>query len=70
MRGGGGGAGAARRLTRRTDAAEAFDYLDAPAVRVTGADVPMPYSEPLERTASPQLANVVRSVKRTLGLTA
>jgi len=27
---------------------EAFDYLDAPMERVTGADIPMPYAEVLE----------------------
>ena len=32
----------------------AFDYLDAPAVRVTGADVPTPYAEKLEGMAFPQ----------------
>jgi pyruvate dehydrogenase E1 component beta subunit len=28
--------------------ASAFDYIDAPVERVTGLDVPMPYSKPLE----------------------
>jgi pyruvate dehydrogenase E1 component beta subunit len=32
---------------------EAFDYLDAPMERVTGADVPMPYSISIERLAVP-----------------
>ena len=32
---------------------QAFDYLDAPIARVTGADVPMPYSKPLEQAAVP-----------------
>jgi pyruvate dehydrogenase E1 component beta subunit len=32
---------------------EAFDYLDAPFNRVTGADVPMPYSISIERLAVP-----------------
>ena len=27
----------------------AFDYLDAPVIRVTGADVPMPYAQELEQ---------------------
>ena len=31
---------------------QAFDYLDAPVGRVTGADVPMPYSKPLEQARS------------------
>jgi pyruvate dehydrogenase E1 component beta subunit len=44
---------------------EAFDYLDAPVERVTGADVPMPYSQPLEKLALPQLDDIVNVVKRT-----
>jgi len=32
---------------------EAFDYLDAPMERVAGADVPMPYSQSIERLAVP-----------------
>jgi len=32
---------------------EAFDYLDAPLERVTGADIPMPYSQSIERLAVP-----------------
>ena len=32
---------------------QAFDYLDAPIQRVTGADVPMPYSKALEQAAIP-----------------
>ena len=31
----------------------AFDYLDAPVVRVTGKDVPMPYAANLEKLALP-----------------
>jgi pyruvate/2-oxoglutarate/acetoin dehydrogenase E1 component len=44
---------------------QAFDHLDAPIVRVTGADVPMPYSKPLEDIAyphEPQVIDAVRSV--------
>lgn len=44
---------------------EAFDYLDAPVVRVAGADVPMPRSEPLEKLAVPspeKIADVVRKL--------
>ncbi len=46
----------------------AFNYLDAPIVRVTGADVPMPYAKTLEENASPQIHNVVNSVKNVLHL--
>jgi len=42
----------------------AFDYLDAPVERITGADVPMPYSKPLEDKAMVQIENIVNGVKR------
>jgi pyruvate dehydrogenase E1 component beta subunit len=41
---------------------QAFDHLDAPVGRVTGADVPMPYSKPLEQIAFPHEAQVVEAV--------
>jgi pyruvate dehydrogenase E1 component beta subunit len=41
---------------------EAFDYLDAPMERVTGADVPMPYSEHIESLAVPHPPDIVKSV--------
>jgi hypothetical protein len=44
----------------------AFDYLDAPVERITGADVPMPYTQNLERAALPQIDDITRAVKRTL----
>ena len=43
---------------------EAFDYLDAPPARVTGADVPMPYAYNLEAIAAPTPPNVVNVVER------
>lgn len=41
---------------------EAFDYLDAPLERITGADIPMPYSITVERLAVPQVNNIVNGV--------
>ena len=41
----------------------AFDYLDAPIGHVTGKDVPMPYSKPLEQAALPTRADVIAAVK-------
>jgi pyruvate dehydrogenase E1 component beta subunit len=41
---------------------QAFDYLDAPIGRVTGADLPMPYSKPLEQIAYPHEPQVVQAV--------
>src|SRR3954463_10208812 len=40
---------------------QAFDYLDAPVARVTGADVPMPYSKPLEQAAFPHEEHVIQA---------
>lgn len=42
---------------------EAFDHLDAPVVRVTGADVPMPYNKKLERAAKPNAQKIIDAVK-------
>ena len=44
----------------------AFDHLDAPVVRVTQADVPMPYAKNLERLAKPDAARVVAACERVL----
>jgi len=38
---------------------QAFDHLDAPIQRVTGADVPMPYSKRLEQSAIPHAEHIV-----------
>ena len=45
---------------------EAFDSLDAPVLRVTNADVPMPYNKFLERAAKPDAGKVVEAAKRVL----
>jgi len=42
---------------------QAFDWLDAPVVRVCGADVPMPYAANLEKLAIPQPESVVQAAK-------
>lgn len=42
---------------------EAFDQLDAPILRVTGADVPMPYNKQLERLSKPDPAKVIAAVR-------
>jgi len=44
---------------------QAFDHLDAPPQRVTGADVPMPYSKRLEQSAIPHAENVVSAALAT-----
>src|SRR5205809_377737 len=47
---------------------EAFDQLDAPVLRVTQADVPMPYNKQLERLAKPSADRVVAAARRVLYL--
>jgi pyruvate dehydrogenase E1 component beta subunit len=42
----------------------AFDDLDAPPVRVTGEDVPMPYAANLEKLALPRLEQVVAAARK------
>lgn len=41
----------------------AFDYLDAPIQHVHGADVPMPYSKPLERLAIPRKEDIIKAAR-------
>jgi pyruvate/2-oxoglutarate/acetoin dehydrogenase E1 component len=43
-----------------------FDYLDAPVVRVAGADVPIPMSPTLEEVAVPRVVDIVEAVKKTV----
>lgn len=42
----------------------AFDYMDAPVMRVCGADVPMPYANNLEQLALPQIDEIVHAAKK------
>ena len=59
----GAGAEIAARITE-----EVFDELDAPVVRVTGADVPMPYARNLELAAVPHEEDVIRAVRDVMYL--
>jgi acetoin:2,6-dichlorophenolindophenol oxidoreductase subunit beta len=43
---------------------DAFDYLDAPIVRLGGADAPVPYSPTLERAIAPQVADIAAAARR------
>jgi pyruvate dehydrogenase E1 component beta subunit len=45
---------------------EVFDELDAPILRVTGADVPMPYNKQLEKAAKADPAKVIAAVNQVL----
>ena len=42
---------------------DAFDYLDAPIVRLGGADCPLPYNPQLEKAAVPQVEDIVAAVR-------
>jgi pyruvate dehydrogenase E1 component beta subunit len=44
-------------------AMQAFDHLDAPPAKVSGADLPMPYAANLERLALPSVAQVIEAAK-------
>jgi acetoin:2,6-dichlorophenolindophenol oxidoreductase subunit beta len=45
---------------------DAFDYLDAPVVRLGGADCPLPYNPVLEKAAVPQVDDIVAAAQRML----
>jgi len=45
----------------------AFHYLDAPVMRISGVDAPMPYAAACEAAATPQIHNIVGAVKKVLG---
>jgi pyruvate dehydrogenase E1 component beta subunit len=49
---------------------QAFDDLDAPVQRVAGADVPMPYSKPLEDIAYPHEPQIIQAALATLNVAA
>ena len=45
---------------------DAFDYLDAPVVRINQADTPLPFSPPLIEASLPNVARVVAAVKEVM----
>jgi pyruvate dehydrogenase E1 component beta subunit len=45
---------------------EAFDYVDAPIIRVAQKEVPLPYNRTLEQAALPQVPDIVAAVKEVL----
>jgi len=46
---------------------EAFDYLDAPIVRLAGRDMPIPYNRTLEYHTVPQVENIVEAARQLVG---
>uniref|UniRef100_A0A0A9Y541 Pyruvate dehydrogenase E1 component subunit beta n=1 Tax=Lygus hesperus TaxID=30085 RepID=A0A0A9Y541_LYGHE len=59
--------GVGAEICARIMESEAFFHLDAPVIRITGADLPMPYNHHLEALALPQVKHVVETVKKVLG---
>lgn len=47
---------------------DAFNYLDAPIYRTSGADVPMAYAKTLETASLPAKENVILSIKKSLNI--
>ena len=45
---------------------EAFDYVDAPILRVAQKEVPLPYNRTLEQSALPQVPDIVAAVKEVM----
>jgi pyruvate dehydrogenase E1 component beta subunit len=42
---------------------EAFDYLDAPIVRLGGAETPIPYNPDLEKATVPQVPDIITAAR-------
>lgn len=45
----------------------AFDYLDHPVERITGAEVPLPYAKSLEQAALPRLEDIIDRARASVG---
>ncbi|XP_032677491.1 pyruvate dehydrogenase E1 component subunit beta, mitochondrial-like [Odontomachus brunneus] len=56
-------------VSARIAESEAFYHLDAPVIRITGVDTPMPYAKSLEVAALPQIKDIVSAVHKVLGVT-
>ncbi|XP_014468688.1 PREDICTED: pyruvate dehydrogenase E1 component subunit beta, mitochondrial-like [Dinoponera quadriceps] len=56
-------------VSARIVESEAFYHLDAPVIRITGVDTPMPYAKSLEAAALPQIRDIVSAVNNVLGVT-
>jgi pyruvate dehydrogenase E1 component beta subunit len=60
--------GVGAEITARVMESDAFNYLDAPVYRVTGADVPLAYAKSLEAASLPTAQNVILSIKKSLNI--
>jgi len=61
-------AGIGAEISARIAEGNAFYLLDAPILRVTGADIPMAYAKSLETASLPQPQDIVKAVKNTLNI--
>lgn len=66
VEGGWPGFGVGSEICAQIVESEAFDYLDAPVERVTGADIPTPYAANLEALAFPETSTIIKVAKRAL----
>ncbi|KAJ4437849.1 hypothetical protein ANN_13788 [Periplaneta americana] len=55
-------------ITRAVNEDVTFFYLDAPVICLTGVDIPMPYSLPLEEMSIPRPQDVIHAVKKILNI--
>lgn len=58
--------GVGAEISAAVSESSAFDFLDGPVLRVTGADIPMPYAQNLEALALPSVENIISTIKRVL----
>jgi acetoin:2,6-dichlorophenolindophenol oxidoreductase subunit beta len=56
--------GVGAEVSARIAESEAFDYLEAPIVRLGGREVPLPYNPALEKAAVPQEDDIVAAIRR------
>ncbi|XGW28241.1 hypothetical protein V3C99_008217 [Haemonchus contortus] len=61
-------AGIGAEICAQVNESPAWDYLDAPILRVTGVDVPMPFAHHLEDACLPQASHIVATCKKSLNI--
>ncbi|KAK5967313.1 Pyruvate dehydrogenase E1 component subunit beta mitochondrial [Trichostrongylus colubriformis] len=61
-------AGVGSEICAQVNESPAWDYLDAPILRVTGVDVPMPFAHHLEDACLPQASHIVATCKKSLNI--
>uniref|UniRef100_A0A0K0DRS7 Pyruvate dehydrogenase E1 component subunit beta n=1 Tax=Angiostrongylus cantonensis TaxID=6313 RepID=A0A0K0DRS7_ANGCA len=59
-------AGIGAEISAQVSECEAWDYLEAPILRVCGVDVPMPYAQHLEEEVIPNMTHIVTTCEKSL----